>query len=259
MTVAHFDHGMRRDSAEDRRFVGGLASKYDLPFVYDEGRLGETASEAQARQARYKFLRTVQQAGEAQALVTAHHQDDLLETAILNMLRGTGRRGLTSLQSREDLVRPMLHLTKNQIKDYAQANNLSWCEDPTNQDISYQRNYVRHQIMPNFSAPDRQKLTDLLGNLQATNKEVDDVLAGLLNSQGNTIKRLWFNRLPHAVAKEMMASWLRDNGVRGFDRQTLERLVAAAKTASAGKLFPVMKGVRLEVGKDTLALRHAER
>src|SRR5580704_3560158 len=80
LVVAHFDHGMREDSAEDRRFVKALAQAYGAPFVYDEGHLGSGTSEAEAREARYNFLRRVQAASDAQAIVTAHHQDDLLET-----------------------------------------------------------------------------------------------------------------------------------------------------------------------------------
>src|SRR5579884_3654782 len=82
LTVAHFDHGKRKDSASDRHFVQKLAEKHGLSFVYAEGRLGLGASEAAARKARYKFLQQVRESAEARAVVTAHHQDDLLETAI---------------------------------------------------------------------------------------------------------------------------------------------------------------------------------
>jgi tRNA(Ile)-lysidine synthetase-like protein len=259
LTVAHFDHGIREDSALDRQFVQSLADEYDLPFVYIEGELGSNTSEAVAREARYSFLKGAQSATQADAIITAHHQDDLLETAILNMLRGTGRRGLSSLQSRPDIIRPLLGRPKSELEAYARANGLKWREDPSNHDTRYQRNYVRHNIMPRFNLEERDKLVDLLNNIKTTNNQVDSALHGLLNTQGNIIKRQWFNRLPHSVAKEMMAAWLRDNGVRGYDRHTIERLVAAAKTAQSGKLFPVMKGTRLEVGKDSLALRRAER
>jgi tRNA(Ile)-lysidine synthase len=259
LTVAHFDHGIREGSAHDRRFVQALADSYSLPFVYIEGKLGTEASEAMAREARYSFLNDVKQAAKARALITAHHQDDLLETAILNMLRGTGRRGLTALQSHDDLIRPFLSYPKHDLIEYARDNGLRWREDPTNQDTKYQRNYVRHEILPRFSPAERAKLVELLNSMKVTNHQVDAALQGLLNTQGNVIKRQWFARLPHSVAKEMMAEWLRDNGLYGYDKNTLERLVAAAKTAQPGKLFPVMKGTRLEVGKDNLALRQAER
>ena len=260
LTVAHFDHGMREDSAEDRRFMQELAKKYNLPFVYDEGHLGAGASEAKARTARYAFLRQVKQASGAQAIITAHHQDDVLETAILNMLRGTGRKGLTSLQSHPDTIRPLLGVTKSALLGYAQVQTLKWREDPTNQDEIYLRNYVRHSILPIFSENDRSKLVRLITKMEATNRELDKALENLLNSQSEgTIDRQWFNRLPHAVAKEIMASWLRSNQIRDFNSQTLERLVTAAKTAAAGKRFPVLAGLNLLVYRDHLALTGAER
>src|SRR5665213_1651974 len=73
LVVAHLDHGIRPESAEDRRLVQATARDYKLPFVYHEGRLGAGASEAAAREARYSFLRSVQKASDAVAIVTAHH------------------------------------------------------------------------------------------------------------------------------------------------------------------------------------------
>src|SRR5688572_27728765 len=99
LIVAHFDHGIRPDSAEDRKLVEKTAKKYGLEFVYREGELGPGASEAEAREARYGFLQIIKVKHNAKAIVTAHHQDDMLETAIINMLRGTGRKGLSSLVS----------------------------------------------------------------------------------------------------------------------------------------------------------------
>src|SRR5689334_6585659 len=88
LTVAHFDHGIRDDSAQDLLLVEKVAKSYGRPFVFKAGRLGPDASEAGARTARYRFLRQVLRDCGAKAIITGHHQDDLLETAILNMLRG---------------------------------------------------------------------------------------------------------------------------------------------------------------------------
>src|SRR5438132_889977 len=93
LIVAHYDHGMRPNSTADRQLVQAVSKHHGLTFIYDQGKLGN-ASEATARRARYDFLHQVREASQARAIITAHHQDDLLETAILNILRGTGRRGL---------------------------------------------------------------------------------------------------------------------------------------------------------------------
>jgi tRNA(Ile)-lysidine synthase len=258
LTVAHFDHGIRDNSAADRRFVTELAKRYSLPFAYDEGRLGAGASEAAARQARYAFLRRVQAGNGARAIVTAHHQDDLLETAVLNMLRGTGRKGLTALKSRPDLVRPLLDVPKTAVVDYARAKGLAWREDVTNADQAYLRNYVRHQILPRFNETDRANLLKILRTLTVTNQELDEVLTDMLGVS-DTIDRDWFNQLPHNVAREVLATWLRAHGINNFDRPTLERLVVAGKTAAAGKQFPVKGKFVMYVRADHLALADPER
>jgi tRNA(Ile)-lysidine synthase len=259
--VAHFDHGIRDDSAEDRKLVESLVKKYKLPFVYEEGRLGSDTSEAIARDARYSFLKRVVKESSADAIITAHHQDDLLETAILNMLRGTGRKGLTSLASNSEIIRPLLSVSKKDLIKYAKNNHLEWHEDSTNTDTTYLRNYVRHNILSQFSDQDKKNLMKKLNELKDTNKELDGLLNEILINQivDGKVNRQWFNQLSHSLAKEFMASWLRDEGLRDFDSTTLERLVVGAKTAAIGKQIEAAKGYKLIVNKDNLALKGVER
>lgn len=257
LVVAHFDHGIRSDSAEDRKFVESLAGEHRVPFVCLRGELGPSASEATAREARYKFLRQVKEEQGVQAIVTAHHQDDLIETAILNILRGSGRKGLTALKNQSDILRPLLNVSKAEILEYASQNKLEWREDPSNVDTSYTRNYIRHKLLPKFSRQDRAKMVDVLTKMQGTNREIDSLLDTLVS--GDRLDKIWFNSLPHEVAREVMAAWLRSVEVRDFDSKALERLVVGAKTAATGKQIEAIKGVKLVVGKGDLALMGHER
>lgn len=261
LTVAHLDHGIREDSVYDRELVQRTALNYRLPFVYKEVKLGAGASEDQARRTRYDFLNEVRQATNSTALITAHHQDDLLETAILNLLRGTGRKGLTSLGNRHDLHRPMLDLPKAAVIAYAKDQGLIWNEDNTNTNTDYQRNYVRHKIIPRIDPASRETFVRLINNQRLTNQEIDTLLVNQLHLQecSGKIDRSWFNGLPHSVAEEVMASWLREQGVRDFDSKTIERLVVAAKIGQAGKEYDVMRGLKLTPDHEYLALAGAER
>ncbi len=255
LIVAHFDHGIRPDAADDRRFVADLAKRYGLQFVYDEGRLGAGASEAVARNARYAFLRKVRQSSNALVIVTAHHEDDVLETAILNLLRGTGRKGLSSLRSTDEIYRPLLRTPKAHIHAYARKHDLEWREDSTNEDDAYLRNYVRLRILPRFDETARQQLRILVRTAHDRNVEIDGLLAQQLWSQlgqlgSDRIDRRWFIMLPHIVAREIVAAWLRSLGMNQFDKQLLERIAVAIKTLQAGKQLDISRRYVLTIHKD---------
>ncbi len=261
LIVAHFDHGIRTDSAEDMRLVQHIADSYGLQFVSDEGKLGPQASEAMARQARYDFLERARANHHADAIITAHHQDDWLETAILNILRGTGRKGLTSLADRPHIQRPLLHISKQELIAYAHSHGLTWHEDSTNADDKYLRNYIRHNILPQFDVTATAQLVEVLEESRQTNRALDAELGTILGtmSDGATLDRRAFASLPHDIAKELLATWLRDQGIADFDHKTLERVVVAAKTKSAGARIDIISGTSLLLTKDKLALMRLER
>ena len=109
LIVAHFDHGIRPESADDAAFVKSLAKQYGLTFETKREELGANASEELAREHRYAFLRDVAKRYSA-TIMTAHHADDIIETIAINMTRGTGWRGLAVLDS-PGIERPLLDKT----------------------------------------------------------------------------------------------------------------------------------------------------
>ncbi|HUB93771.1 MAG TPA: tRNA lysidine(34) synthetase TilS [Verrucomicrobiae bacterium] len=261
LVVAHYEHGIRNDSLEDLYLVRELAHGYGLPFVYRRGYLGHNASEAVARQARYEFLHHALRASGSRAIITAHHQDDLLETTVLNLLRGTGRRGLSSLKSTDVIKRPLLHLTKDELTRYAEQEKLRWREDSTNADERYLRNYIRHRIMPRFASSDKEALLALIEQTADLNKRIEQQAANYLHVQpaSGTLDRYSFIMLPHAVAREIIAEWLLSNTGAELSRKLIERLVVAAKTNRSGSRIDINAGYLLEIGRSRLALKHRER
>lgn len=261
LVVAHFDHGIREDSEQDRLFVEGLAKKYELPFVYDKASLGKNASEATARDARYKFLWRVRDASDAKAIILAHHEDDVLETAVLNLLRGTGRKGLSSLQSTSEIYRPFLYVPKRMLIEHAHERGLEWQEDSTNADDSYLRNHVRHNIMSQFDPDARKQLGSIITKMHKTNKELDSLLINQLHMQPSSdeLDREWFIMLPHDVAREIMATWLRVHGLTHFDKKLIERLVVQAKVLPTDKRIDVGQTMLIVVKSDKLALTQRDR
>jgi tRNA(Ile)-lysidine synthase len=261
LVIAHLDHGIRQDAYLDRELVQAKAASLGLTFEYREANLGCSASEERARFSRYQFLEEIKAKYKATAIVTAHHQDDLIETAIINMIRGTGRKGLTSLKSRQDVIRPLIGLAKSDIISYAVTNNLEWHEDSTNQDLDYLRNYVRHKLISRINSSARSQLIEIINRLNSLNYEIDRLVSDMLDTQTepNQLGRQWFSQLPHSLAREVIAVWLRQNNIRGFDRKTIERLVVSAKVAQNGRAFPVLGGNILEIKNNNLALVCVER
>jgi tRNA(Ile)-lysidine synthetase-like protein len=261
LVVAHYDHGIREDSGSDKAFVEGLAALRGLPFFSAVGKLGPKTSEALAREKRYEFLWQVKEQTAADAIITAHHRDDFIETAIINMQRGTGRRGLSALGSTAELKRPLLGFSKAQLIDYAKAYQLTWHEDATNQDKTYLRNYVRHEIVPKFSRVEQEAFVALLQQTGALNAQIDGVLKELLavHTTATSLERQWFTGLPHEVAREVLLAWLRQTDIRHLDRKQVERIVVLAKTLPHGKLIDVDSRFQLKITTNKLALIPRER
>jgi tRNA(Ile)-lysidine synthase len=256
LVVAHLDHGIRTDSSQDRLLVETMANRYGMPFEYEEAKLGPMTGEADARAVRYAFLETVRIRHNAQAIITAHHQDDVLETAVLNLLRGTGRKGLSSLQSSDVIIRPLLRIPKQDIRSYAKEHNIKWREDSTNQDERYLRNFVRRQLLTRLSTDQKQQLADRLLATAAINEELDTLLLDAIqaNTTDGGLGRQWFISLPYDVSAEVMAAWLRKTGIRDFDRKAITRLVIAAKTALPGKRVDIAADNQLYVGRHYLRI-----
>lgn len=199
MVVAHFDHGIREDSADDERFVKGLAEKYGLDFRSKREELGENASEERARKSRYAFLHDLAEELNGK-IVTAHHGDDALETVAINHSRGTGWRGLAVMDS--EVVRPLLSMSKDSIRQYAFDHELEWHEDSTNQSDKYLRNRLRRKLS---KVPDahKQEILSLRRRQLALKKQID-VLTKELIKQGPEYDRSFFMDMPRKVAIELI-------------------------------------------------------
>jgi len=160
LVVAHADHGIQPVSRSVGQAVSALAEQYHLPFELGELQLGPEATETVARRARYRWLREVQRRLGARYLVTAHHQDDQVETVLLRVLAGSGHAGLAGMapRGRGGLVRPLLPFTKRELAAYVAARGLPAHDDPANRDPQHLRSWVRVALLPLL----QQRLGDAL-------------------------------------------------------------------------------------------------
>lgn len=232
--IAHFDHGIRDDSAEDARFVAGLAKRYGLPFVTKREELGPDASEELARVRRYAFLRQLAEKHEAR-IVTAHHMNDIAETVAINLTRGTGWRGLAVLDS--DIYRPLLAKTKQELIDYAIEHQLEWCEDSTNSSNAYLRNRLRTRIAAKAPLKD---LAALRMQQIALKQQIDREVTNVAGE--SPYHRYFFSQLEPAVAIEC----LRGITEARLTRPQMERLLLAIKTYKAGSCHEAGAGIKVD-------------
>ena len=147
--VAHFDHGMRAESAADAEWVRGLCRAWGLSFTIARAEAAPT-SEDGARRARYDFLERVQDEEKATWLMTAHHADDQAETVFFRVLRGTGIEGLAGIPATREpgIIRPLLGFWRDDLEVYARSVGLSWREDASNAELGYARNTIRRSLLP---------------------------------------------------------------------------------------------------------------
>ena len=233
IVVAHFNHGIRTNADKDVEFVIKQAKALGLQVEVGLGQLGEDSSEEDARNARYDFLRRLEEKHEADSIITAHHQDDQIETALINIIRGTGPRGLVPMIFNNEITRPLLNVPKQKLLEYAKANNLSWVEDESNLDPRYLRNQLRHRVLNKMTAQERQEILRYIEEVRENYEEADGIMESIsanLFDDELTLRRSAFILLPDAVASEVMARWLRNNKISS-DRANIKRLVIAVKTA----------------------------
>ena len=237
--VAHFDHGIREDSKEDAIFVRQLAVKYGVKFFTKREELGANASEEKARRARYKFLRELSEKQNA-TIVTAHHLDDVVETIIINMVRGTGWRGLAVLNA-EDIYRPLINFEKQEIINYAKQNNLKWREDSTNSLNVYMRNIVRHKI--DLSNEQKNELQILHQEQIRLAKEVKSEVTSLLKSikNDNKISRYFINSIDQASAYEIIRELTKGE----LTPSQIDSVINAIKTQRNGTIFEASKNIKI--------------
>lgn len=156
LCIAHYDHHLRPSSVRDRLFVKDAAERLNLPFETEINRrpLPKTGSlEEIARDWRYDFLIRSAVKFKADALVTAHTRDDLAETVLMRMMRGTGLHGLQAILPRRTfrgcvLVRPMLVFSRREVERFNKEQKVKFVTDPSNRSLDFERNKIRSVLIP---------------------------------------------------------------------------------------------------------------
>jgi tRNA(Ile)-lysidine synthase len=246
LTVAHLDHGLRADSADDATFVADAAAALDLPAAVrraDVGalaRAGGRSIEEAGREARYRFLDDV--ASDGALIATAHTLDDAAETVVLNLVRGSGLAGAAGIPGRRGrVIRPLLGERRATMRTLLDAGGLEYRLDPSNEDPAFLRNRVRAELVPTLEGL-RPGAIDRIGRFARLAADddalLDDIAAAELGRRTAEDGGIdWHEPPPPALGRRMLRLAI------GQPAPNAERVEALLEAAAGNR-----GGVEIELG-----------
>lgn len=203
--IAHYDHGLRKNSGEDADFVKNFAESAGVNFFSRRGDVKSFAAENKisietaARLLRYDFLSDIRRSENFDAIATAHHADDFAETVLMRILRGSGLSGLAAIRFKnfsEDyglLIRPLLRFKKSELENYCRERNLTPRIDETNFETDATRNKIRLELLPELKKfnPNIVETLCRLGEISGeeedfTNLQVEKIYPSLVQKNSDT-------------------------------------------------------------------------
>lgn len=265
VVVAHFDHGTRPSADADEKFVRKKCAEANVECFVGHAKLGPNSSEEAARELRYKFLFDLREKISTKTrdkvrIYTAHHLDDLVESVFINLLRGTGWRGLAPFSS--DVFRPflsgdvLLPESKADILVYAARHKISFREDPTNFSDKYMRNRIREKLVtldPQTHYELNQKIKKLYFSQKKIRTETGSIVNDLIPKDG-VFKRDWFfnnSSDPYfdEVYSEILKAALSQKNLF-LTRPQIENFLLAIRTYEPEKSFNLPKDKLIKIHKN---------
>ena len=244
-------HLRGEESDRDEHFCEQLCQQKNIPFhrihfdtlTYAEAH--KISVEMAARELRYRYFEQLREDIGAAGVCVAHHRDDTVETVILNLVRGTGLRGLTGIQPKNgNILRPLLGVSRAEIEEYLRKKGQEYVTDHTNLETDVLRNKVRLQVIPLL----RQLNPAVSENIQRTTENLSDAQAVLdaVMLPYQHVKELDLNQLTDTASREYITfEWLKNYGFNGAQvRQIL--------TAETGRVFSSPKGYDVLVDRGRL-------
>jgi tRNA(Ile)-lysidine synthase len=243
LIVCHLDHQLRgRSATADAKFVAKLAANYDLDFECGSTNIRALAAkkkmsiEAAGRDARYKFFAKIAKRKRCREIFLAHHADDLVETFLINLFRGTGNTGLAGMREQATrhiddvdltIVRPLLGVWRTEIDKYLHEHRLKSRDDVSNLDLAPLRNRIRHRIIPYLEKTLGRNIRQSIWRtaMIAAEEEawIDHTTKGAEAQSGDlAVEKL--RALPIALQRRTILNWLRVQNVAEIGYEVVERV-----------------------------------
>jgi tRNA(Ile)-lysidine synthase len=284
IVVAHLDHQLRRESADDAAWVERLTDSLGLPVCIERQDIAAAADRAgtgleeTARRCRYDFLARVAEDRNCRWVAVAHTADDQAETVLHQLLRGSGLAGLRGMPQQRPLepsqgrgerilIRPLLNVSRSDVLDFLARLNQQYLIDATNEELAHTRNRIRHELLPLLRQQFNPRVQEALVRLAAQAREaqdlVDELAADLLLSAVSeaTPDRVMLNVASlrgarrHLVREALRLLFTRQEWPRrrmGFD--AWDRLADLAQTAQAPKSLTLPDGIAARYRRGVLTI-----
>ncbi len=248
LAAMHVCHGLEVGAGAWIEHCGRCCGQLDVPLtlleVVVDPQRGESL-EAVARIRRYRALARSMRAGDL--LLTAHHQEDQAETLLLQLLRGSGVGGLAAMPGLAPfppglLGRPLLGVRRAELRRYAEASGLDWVEDPSNQDLGRDRNFLRHRVLPRIAErwpAWSQTLARSAGHCAEAKGLIEALARGSLEGCRGALP--WTLSIPSLAALEValrravLRQWILDQGLPPPDARHLERILGEVMGAAGDR------------------------
>lgn len=184
LVVAHLNHCLRESASDkDEDFVMSVAQVLDLPFVSEKKDIAAMSKseklslETAGRKARYHFLERQREKTGSSKIATGHHAGDQAETVLMNLIRGSGFRGLSGIPARRgNIIRPLLFASRDEILQFASINEVAYRQDSSNQTTEFKRNRVRHELIPLLERQFNMQVFNRLNAFSQVCREGDEFL-----------------------------------------------------------------------------------
>ena len=265
VSCAHFNHCLRgQESERDERFVRELCAAWEIPFYAGRGNVRARAEqercslETAARAARYEFLRETAEKIGAELIATAHTADDQAETILFRLARGTSLRGLGGIpEKRENIVRPLLSVTRQEITAYLDEHGIAHVEDSSNEENDAARNRLRHFVTPVMKSVNGG-FTENVGRMCASAREDEEFLSAEAERRWGEVARdgglslSALTALPKALSRRLLD---RAAG-RHLSREEGDAVLSLRDAAPSAEV--TLGGLRAERSYDTLRFVPAE-
>lgn len=272
VTVLHFNHGLRPESEEEERFVRGLAAQNSVPVLCEKSQAADlqrkgVSLEMAAREARLAFFERCRASAGLDAVATGHQADDVAESLLLRLARGSGAAGLSGLRPRSQtqrllLLRPLLAISGAALRGWLRQRNQEWREDASNRDPAIPRNRVRHAILPYLESawvPDlRARLCRSAEALREDDLLLEELAAEKAGAvcRGGSVATAPLLSLPLALQRRILRQWLfRQQQPEAAGLETVAALLDACaspgdwKVALPGGAFAACSSALLSVAR----------